>query len=162
ITFDHEGTFGNNMLVTCKASGGVWQVDGTGAVTNIGFVIHNGRPRTIENAAVVPRTFGPFGGQLWVTDEDYPDTVSTVPGAIHAIDGGGNVTLDVVEWHGAEAVLVIPQTPCTFCSGGALFQAITLNEQGPYGIYQYFPASFAGLGGNVLVPSEAANGTGLV
>src|SRR5438552_6313937 len=161
ITFDHEGTFGNNMLVTCKGSGGVWQVDGSGAVTNIGFVTHNGLPRTIENPAIVPRAFGPFGGQLWVTDEDYPDTVSTVPGAIHAMDGGGNVTLDVVEWHGAEAVLVIPQTPCTFCSGGELFQAITLNEQGPYGIYQYFPAMFAGLGGNVVVPSEAANGTAL-
>ena len=162
ITFDHEGTFGNNMLVTCKG-GGVWQVDGTGTVTNIGFVRdHNNQARTIENPAVVPRGFGPFGGQLWVSDEDYPDTISTVPGAIHAIDSGGNVTLDVVEWQGAEQVLVIPDNPCTFCSGGALFQAITLNEQGPYGIYQYFPASFAGLGGNVLVPSEAANGTGLV
>jgi hypothetical protein len=162
ITFDHEGTFGNDMLVTCRFSGGVWQVHGDGTVTNIGFVTHNGQPRTIENPAVVPRAFGPFGGQLWVTDEDYPDTVSTVSGAIHAMDGGGNVTLDVVDWQGAEAVLVIPDNPCTFCSGGALFQAITLNEQGPYGIYQYFPASFAGLGGNVLVPSEAANGTALV
>ena len=64
ITFDHEGTFGNNMLVTCKG-GGVWQVDGTGTVTNIGFVRdHNNQARTIENPAVVPRGFGPFGGQL--------------------------------------------------------------------------------------------------
>src|SRR5437763_8588802 len=78
------------------------------------------------------------------------------------MDSSGNVTLDVVEWHGAEAVLVIPQTPCTVCSGGDLFQAITLNEQGPIGIYQYFPADFAGLGGNVLVPSESSNGTALV
>ena len=71
--------------------------------------------RNIENPAVVPRTFGPFGGQLWVSDEDYPNTVSTVPGALHAMDSGGNVTLDVVEWQGAEGVLVIPHNPCTFC-----------------------------------------------
>ena len=163
ITFDHEGTFDFNMIVTCKASGGVWKVDGTGNATNVGFVRDNNmQPREIENPAVVPRAFGPFGGQLWVSDEDYPDTVSTLPGALHAMDSNGNVTLDVVEWHGAEGVLVIPQTPCTFSSGGELFQAITLNEQGPYGIYQYFPASFAGLGGNVLIPSEGGNGTALV
>ena len=163
ITFDHEGTFDFNMIVTCKGSGGVWKVDGAGNATNVGFVLDNNmQPRTIENPAVVPRAFGPFGGQLWVSDEDYPNTLITVPGAIHAIDSNGNVTLDVVEWHGAEAVLVIPQTPCTFCSGGELFQAITLNEQGPIGIYQYFPADFAGLGGNVLVPSESSNGTALV
>jgi hypothetical protein len=162
ITFDHEGMFGNNMIVTCKGSGGVWRVDGAGTVTNVGFITSNGRPSHLENPAVVPRGFGPFGGQLWVTDEDYPDTVSTVPGAVHAIDSNGNVTLDVVEWHGAEAVLVIPDNPCTFCSDGALFQAITLNEQGPVGIYQYFPADFSGLGGNVLVPSEEGVGTALV
>src|ERR1044071_9076188 len=39
ITFDHEGTFGNNMLVTCKGSGGVWQGNGAGVVTNIGFIL---------------------------------------------------------------------------------------------------------------------------
>jgi hypothetical protein len=163
ITFDHEGTFDFNMIVTCKGSGGVWKVDGTGNPTNVGFILdHNMQPRTIENPAVVPRAFGPFGGQLWVSDEDYPDTAITIPGAIHAMDSNGNITLDVVEWHGAEAVLVIPQTPCAFCSGGELFQAITLNEQGPYGIYQYFPDFFAGLGGNVLVPSESGVGTALV
>jgi hypothetical protein len=163
ITFDHEGIFGFNMIVTCKGSGGVWKVDGAGNPTNVGFVVDNNmQPRTIENPAVVPRAFGPFGGQLWVSDEDYPNTSITIPGAIHAIDSNGNVTLDVVEWHGAEAVLVIPQTPCTFCSGGELFQAITLDEQGPIGIYQYFPDDFAGLGGNVLIPSETGVGTALV
>jgi hypothetical protein len=163
ITFDHEGTFDFDMIVTCKGSGGIWKVDGAGTVTNIGFVLdHNNLPRTIENPTVVPRSFGPFGGQIWVADEDFPDTVSTVPGALHAIDSSGNVTLDVVEWHGAEEVVVIPQALCTFCQNGALFQAITLDNIGPVGIYQYFPADFTGLGGNVLVPSEAGNGTALV
>ena len=69
ITFDHEGTFDFNMIVTCKGSGGVWKVDGAGNATNVGFVLDNNlRPCTIENPAVVPRAFGPFGGQLWVTD----------------------------------------------------------------------------------------------
>src|ERR1051325_256782 len=162
ITFDKEGTFGNDMLVTCKFSGGVWKVDGTGAVTNVGNFHSAGPIGEIENPAVVPRGFGPFGDQLWVSDEDYPNTSTTVPGALHAMDSNGNVTLDVVEWHGAEGVHVIPPNPCTFCSGGEFFQAITLNEQGPYGIYQEFPADFTGLGGNVLVPSESSDGTALV
>jgi hypothetical protein len=159
ITFDKEGTFGNNMLVTCKFSGKVWEVDGAGNVTNIG--IFTGA-HEIENPAVVPRNFGPFGGQLWVSDEDYPNTVSTVPGALHAMDSGGNATLDVVEWQGAEGVLVIPQNLCTFCNNGTFFQAITLNELGPYGVYQDFPVDFTGLGGNIVVPSESGIGTALV
>jgi hypothetical protein len=161
ITFDHEGTFDFNMIVTCKRSGGVWKVDGAGNPTNVGFVLDNNmQPRTIENPAVVPRTFGPFGGQLWVSDEDYP--TGGPPGALHAMDSNGNVTLEVVDWFGAEGIHVIPVTPCTFCSGGEFFQAITLNEQGPVGIYQYFPVDFTGLGGNVLVPSESGAGTALV
>src|ERR1051325_7141333 len=139
ITFDKEGQFGNDMLVTCKFSGGVWKVNGTGVVTNVGNFHSAGPIGEIENPAVVPRGFGPFGDQLWVSDEDYPNTSTTVPGALHAMDSNGNVTLDVVEWHGAEGVHVIPPNPCTFCSGGEFFQAITLNEQGPYGIYQEFP-----------------------
>ncbi len=165
ITFDHEGALGQfafDMIVTCKFSGGVWAVDGTGNVNPVGNFHSGGQIGEIENPAVVPRAFGPHGGELWVSDEDYPNTSTTIPGAIHSMDSNGNVTLDVVEWHGAEGVLVIPQTPCTFCSGGELFQAITLNEQGPYGIYQYFPTDFAGLGGNVLVPSESGIGTALV
>src|SRR5205823_1901045 len=132
-------------------------------VVNIGFIRdHNNQPRTIENPAVVSRTFGPNGGQIWVSDEDYPDTVSTVPGAVHAIDPGGAVTLDVVEWHGAEQLIYIPNDICTFCNNGTLFQAITLNEQGQVGLYQYFPISFAGLSGDVLIPSESGQGTALV
>src|SRR5262249_58416279 len=77
-------------------------------------------------------------------------------------DSGGNVTLDVVEWHGAEQVIVVPNNLCTFCNNGTLFQAITLDNFGPVGIYQYFPVSFTGLSGDVLVPSEAGNGTALV
>ena len=163
ITFDKEGTFNNDMLVTCKFSGGVWKVDGTGAVTNVGNFHSAGQIGEIESPSVVPRGFGPFGGQLWVSDEDYPNTSTTVPGAVHAMDSGGNATLDVVEWHAAEGVVVIPQNLCTFCqNNGTLFQAITLNELGPYGIYQEFPADFTNLGGNVLVISESSDGTALV
>jgi hypothetical protein len=163
ITFDKEGTFNNDLLVTCKFSGGVWAVDGSGTVTNVGNFHSAGQIGEIENPAVVPRGFGPFGGQLWVSDEEYPNTVSTIPGALHAMDSGGNATLDVVEWQDAEGVLVIPQNLCTFCqNNGTLFQAITLNELGPYGIYQYFPVDFTGLGGDVLIPSEGGAGTALV
>src|SRR5213596_1126045 len=72
ITFDKVGTFGNNMLVTCKFSGSVWTVDGNGLVTLVGNFHSAGQIGEIESPAVVPTTFGPFGGQLWVGDEDYP------------------------------------------------------------------------------------------
>src|SRR4029077_742698 len=35
ITFDHFGTFGFNMIVTCETGGGVWTIDGNGTVTPI-------------------------------------------------------------------------------------------------------------------------------
>jgi hypothetical protein len=174
ITFDHDGSMGQfafDMFVTCKFSGGVWAVDGMNPPPNnvhfVGNFSSAGQIGEIESPAIVPRGFGPFGGQLWVSDEEYPNTSTTVPGALHAMDSNGNATLDVVEWHGAEGVVVIPQNICVFCQytqtpQGTLFQNITLNEQGPYGIYQYFPADFTGLMGNVLVPSETGNGTALV
>ena len=39
ITFDHVGTFGYNMIVTCNG-GGVWEVDSTGSPTLIAVRVH--------------------------------------------------------------------------------------------------------------------------
>ena len=151
ITFDKVGTFGNNMIVTCQGRAGVWQVDGAGTPTHIADTGAAGALE-IEGPAVAPLSFGPFGGQILVADEDR--------GSVHAIKNDGTVTLDVFAHPGAESVQVVPDTLCTFCSGGAHFQAITINPfgDGP-GIYQYFPADFTGLGGDVLVTSEAGAGT---
>ena len=144
ITFDHVGTFGYNMIVTCE-NGGVWKVDAAGSATLIADTMTN-----LEGPAVVPLSFGPFGGQILVADE--------AAGKVHAIKNTGAVTYDAFDWYGAEAVKVIPTTQSTFCSGGAFFQAIENFNT----IYQYAPADFAGLGGNILVPSEYGAGIALI
>ena len=69
-------------------------------------------------------------------------------------------SINVVSHSGAESVQVVPTDPCTFCSGGAHFQAITQNPFAPGpGLHQYFPADFVTLGGDVLVTSEAGADT---
>src|ERR1700756_3458846 len=147
ITFDHVGTFGYNMIVTCE-NGRVWQVDGTGSPTFITDAATH-----LEGPAIPPLSFGPFGGQILAADE--------FSGSVHAIDNAGNVTYDVFLNYGAEGVLVIPSVPCTFCgSGGAYFQAIENFQTG--NIYQYRLTDLTGLGGNILVTSEFGAGTALV
>ena len=84
-----------------------------------------------------------------------------VNGQVHAIDSNGNVTHNVFNWSppsigkGAENVNVIPETLCTFgCTAGgpgAFFQMIY-----DYGFILYYgPIDFQGLGGNVIVTTEA-------
>ena len=147
ITFDHVGTFGYNMIVTC-ANGPVWQVDGAGIPT---FIADTGTH--VEGPAIPPLSFGPFGGQILAADE--------FSGSVHAIDNAGTVTYDVFSNYGAEGVLVIPSAPCTFCSGtGTYFQAVENFQTG--NIYQYPLTDVTGLGGNILVTSEFGGGTALV
>ena len=144
ITFDHFGTFGYNMIVTCE-SGQVSRVNSTGVVTPI-----TNTGTQLEGPAVPPPSFGPLGGQILAADENH--------GKVHAIASDGTVTYNVFDWFGAEAVHVIPPAPCTFCSGGSFFQAI----ENFGSIYQYAPADFAGLGGNIVVTSEYGAGVGLM
>ena len=125
LTFDHVGTFGNNMIATCE-NGPVWTVTGTGIVTLIA-VVPGG---STEGPAIAPtpgpgasRRLRPLGGQILVADE--------INGKVHAVDyhAGHAVTLNVFNWSGddwlgAESVNVIPDTPCAACVGGAYFQAV--------------------------------------
>ena len=58
ITFDHFGTFGFDMIVTCQ-EGDVFKIDGAGTVTPIAST-----GGMIEGPAVVPPGFGPHGGEI--------------------------------------------------------------------------------------------------
>jgi len=107
ITFDHVGTFGYNMILTCE-TGGVWKADGNGTGTLIG----NTGNRS-EVPAVVPLGFGLHGGEIWAAAENMDQ--------VNSIDNMGNVT-PVLSWVGAEAVHVIPSTLCALCTGGSFFQ----------------------------------------
>ena len=156
ITFDHVGTFGFNLIVTCN-NGNYYQVNGAGTPTPI---VENTGTHP-EGPAVVPMNFGVYGGFLWVADE--------FASAVHAIDyhAGHAVIPGVVGWLAAEAITVIPTNQCTFCdiaNGPSNFQAIQNFQTG--NVYQYPLSDFTlpppGLGGNVLVTSEQGGGTAVI
>ena len=48
LTFDHEGTFGFKMIVTCE-NGPVWKVDGAGIVQPIARRGRSGSPQTLKD-----------------------------------------------------------------------------------------------------------------
>ncbi len=154
ITFDHVGTFDYNMIMSCE-DGSVWEIDANGNIVGGGDI---GTTNTqAEGPGVAPLSFGFYGGQVLVADE-------SGNGWVHAIKRDGTVTLNVFQVPGAESIQVIPNNPCTFCSGHAFFQALPFGNGGPNPatIYGYLPIDFAGLGGSILVPSESGGGTWLI
>jgi len=144
ITFDHVGTFGFDMIVTCN-NGNAYRVSPAGIPT---FVASTGT--FLEGPAIPPVTFGPLGGQIWAADEN--------SGTVWAISNGGAVT-PAVTYASPESVHVIPPNPCSFGnSNGALFSAMYADNQ----IWKWPPSDLTGLGGNVLVTSELGGGIALV
>ncbi len=62
ITFDHEGTFGNKMILSCE-NGTIWSVNGAGTSALVATL-----PINIENEgpAVAPSpAFGPLVARFW-------------------------------------------------------------------------------------------------
>jgi len=157
ITFDHTGppgTFGNDMIATCK-DGGVFRIDGTGGigpphVTQIASAVGD----EIEGPVVAPMSFGPFGGQILVADEGN--------GVINAIGPPPTytVTPNIFNYPGQfeptpEALAFIPEgTLCTFC-GFAFFQTSQQNPPGLPSMFAYPPTDFTGLGGSLLITLES-------
>ena len=154
ITFDHVGTFDYNMIVSCE-DGSVWEIDANANIVGGGDI---GNTHTqAEGPGVAPLSFGFYAGWCLVADE-------SGNGWVHAIKRDGTVALNVFHVPGAESIQVIPDNPCTFCSGHAFFQALPFGNGGPNPatIYGYLPIDFAGLGGSILVPSETGAGTWLI
>ena len=145
ITFDHFGTYGFDMIVTCL-EGTVFRIHGDGTATQIASLFPGGGG-VLEGPAVVPPGFGPHGGEIWVADE--------ANNAIHTIGlpPTYTVTPNFLHHQSAEAVHTIPSPPCSFCDSfpSAFFQA----EQQVFQLVWRYPLSdFAGLGGNVILVSE--------
>src|SRR5882724_11248744 len=162
ITFDHFGTFGFDMIVTCQG-GNVYRVNGNangnGTATLIANVFASG-PLTdgeIEGPAVVPIGFGPHGGEIWVADE--------TNNAVHAIKNTGGVytvTQNIISHVNTEAVYVIPNPPCTFtpagCQQGQGNGAFFLAEQQMFQLVWKYPLldfTVPPIGGNVILTSES-------
>jgi hypothetical protein len=147
ITFDHVGSFGNKMIISCE-NGTIWTVNGVGTTALVGTL-----PINIENEgpAVAPSPgFGPFGGQILVTNDN---------DAVNAIRNDGFVTLNaffIGAGTGPEDVQVIPDTLCQYCgTNGTFFQAIEAGGFGSFpGLYEYFPIDFSSFPGDILVPCE--------
>ena len=144
ITFDHFGTYGFDLIVTCR-EGSVFRVNGAGTVTQIASIFPPGTGE-VEGPAVVPPAFGPHGGEIWVADEEN--------GAIHTVGlpPTYTVTQNVLSHPEAEGVYVIPNPPCTFCGNFAFGLA---EQQPPQFVWLYPISDFVGLGGNVILTSES-------
>ena len=135
ITFDHIGTFGNQMIVT-TFDGRVFTIDSNANVVFVAQV-----PGALEGPDVAPLTFGPLGGNVFAADE--------ATHQIWAVSPTGAVT-SVAGFFAAESVHFIPNNVCSFgTSGGAFFSAIF-----PSAIYKFAPTDFTGLGGSMIVTSE--------
>src|SRR5438132_9787464 len=105
ITFDHVGplAFNYDMIISCE-NGTIWKVDNLAGGPHT-FLVGT-LPINIENEgpAVAPLSFGPFGGQILVTNDN---------DAVNAIRNDGFVTLNAFvtgAGTGPESVQVIPQT----------------------------------------------------
>ena len=137
VTFDRVGTFGYKLIATLS-NGMIFTVDSSGAavlLANIGT--------QHENPEVVPAGFGPYGGYVW--------TASETTNRVYAFSPSGQVYIVSSGIPTAESVHVIPEKVCEFgSSGGAFFISDYPNR-----IVKYPASDFAGLGGNVLVTSEA-------
>jgi hypothetical protein len=156
ITFDKVGTFGNDMIVTCK-SGDVFKIDNLPVPPNpphITFLAHAASPGgEIEGPAVAPSPgFGPFSGQILVADEGNSE--------INAIknDGPpGTVTHNIFNFGGGVGItpegVTFVQEECTYC-GFAFFQSSQQSPPGFPSMFAYPPTDFTGLAGSALVPLE--------
>ena len=147
ITFDHFGTYGFDMIVTCQM-GNVFRVNGSGTVTHIATIFPGGGG-TVEGPSVVPPNFGPHGGEIWAADENN-NAVHTV-----GLPPSYTVTQNVLSHIDAEGVYVIPNPPCTYCGNAFYLAEQQLNQL----VWSYPLSDFTGLGGNVIVTSEQG-GTG--
>lgn len=136
IAFDQVGTFGNDMIVT-GSNGTVWRVNSSGTPT---FVANVGTQ--LEGPIVAPASFAPYGGQILAAAEN--------ASRVYAISNTGVVSVAAVV-PAAESVHLIPNTVCSYgASGGAFFSAMY-----PTHIEKFAASDFVGLGGQVLVTSEA-------
>jgi hypothetical protein len=97
---------------------------------------------TIEGPAVVPRTLGPHGGEIWVAAQD--------KSSIFSINVSGDIKTITKEICNPENITVIPAAPTNFgTSGGSYFAA-----DFPTRIIEYPASDFFSFGGNVLVGTE--------
>ena len=150
ITFDKSptGIFGNDLIATCK-DGGVFRVNGAGAVTQIASAVGE----EIEGPVVAPASFGTFGGQILVADE--------AAGVISAIGPPPTytVTHNIFNYQNdeptPEALAFVPDQPlCTFC-GFAFFQTSQQGAAGQPSMFAYPPSDFTNLSGSLIVTLES-------
>lgn len=158
ITFDHSGTFGYNLIVTC-VNGKVYKVTrnsaGNGVATLVADVANalGLASVKIENPDVSPLTSPVFPGHILVA--------ATSHDRVLAISASGVVTRIGVRWRSAEGVNVIPAVKCGWGASTATYFTV-LFSPGAGTIHQFARSDFSGLSGKALVTSESKAGIGLL
>jgi len=146
ITFDHFGTYGFDMIVTCR-EGNVFRANGLGTVTQIATIYPPNSSNTAEGPAVVsPLLGGPHAGEIWIADE--------VGNAVHTVGlpPTYTVTNNFLSHPTAEGLYAIPDPLCTYC--GSFSFGLAEQQQFQF-VWLYPQSDFVGLGGKVILTSES-------
>jgi hypothetical protein len=139
ITFDRVGTFDFDMIVI-SLRGKVWRVNSAGMPTQIADLKDQIGGADAGGAAVVPKTLGPNGGELWVATHN----------GVWSIKSSDGTRTQIANIPNAENVAVIPAALTELgSSGGSYFTA-----DWPTRIVEYPASDFIGHAGNVLVGKE--------
>ncbi len=164
IAFDHVGTLGYNMIVTC-VTGKVYKVTrnhtlpgapGTGTATLIADVaaVLGLSSVQIENPEVAPQSFGAFGGQIIVAMPSLDKFL--------AISSSGAVTR-LGRWRTAEGANFVPAKKCGFLNSTATYLTSVFKPlAGPPGVYRFPVSAFANLAGKAIVTSGSDAGMGVL
>ena len=154
ITFDRVGTFHHDMILTDNQRGDVYRVRPAMRGTMLTPFVNVHKTILGDTLAVVPKSLGPHGGEIWVAAQNdgkvYSVSASTTPtvNTIASIPQAGNVS-------------VIPHKPKEFGrSGGAYFAADWSDRAGR--ILECPKSAFRGLGGNVLIGQETGGGVSMI
>lgn len=155
LTFDKGGTFNRQMIVSCiNYAEGKTRIYSVGPYKNPTAVLYGTIDAIVEGLEVAPKTFGPYGGCVFMTED-------STQGRIFAVCPSG--VIHVADWPGAEAIRFVPtrkgKLPCHFKpSGQAFFQTdFDANK-----VFQWPSADFTGLGGKAVISSELGAGVGIL
>src|SRR5262249_59928763 len=105
----------------------------------------------IEGPAVVPLIFGAtYGGRIWLADEN--------GNSVHMVGlpaENYQVTLNILPHVSTEGIYVVPNPPCSYCTGNGNWGFFTAEQQQFGFLWAYPTADFNMLNNDLIILSEA-------
>jgi hypothetical protein len=134
LRFDGVGTFGFN-LIAFTGGGELFLINSAGVVVLHKTPSDMGLPPNnplieFESPRVAPLTFGPFGGFLFITNENQNQVFAISPVTFKAFQLPNINTAPLPPPNGAEDFVFFPPTQCKFRGSATLLQAV---YEGPLG-----------------------------